>query len=212
MAESRTGADAGWPDAVSVAEGNPTARAQARQRKSRNRRIILFLVVLAIPFATFGLLRATGIRLPDPPNTDPSTSLLIVGSILSGIGFVLTVIGLVRLIRAGMWGQAWRGPTLSLNRRERRQLLRQIWQNEPVPNEQYTVAADLARRIATQGPLLLLLGGVLCSAAGQGLTSSLTFLRWVFALVVITEVAALIYARRDIRQAQHWLKQHPANT
>ena len=210
MTGFQTDDDAGWRDAVSVAEGNPTTGARARQRKSRNRRVALLLVALAIPFVTFGLLRATGAQLPDPPSTTPSAPLLTLGYLFSGIGFVLSVVGLVRLIRAGMWGQAWRGPTLSLDRRDRRQLLRRIRHAEPVPTEQYTVAADLARRIAAQGPLLLLLGGVVCSAAGQGLTSSATSLRWLFAFIIVIEVITLIYARRDIGKARLWLRQYPA--
>lgn len=211
MTELRTGDDhGGWRAAVSVVEGNPTGRARARQRRSRNRRVALFVVVLAIPFATFGLLRATGTQLPDPLTTTPPTPLLTVGYLISGLGFILSMVGIVRLVRAGMWGQAWRGPTLSLDRRDRRRLLQHIRHAEPVSTAQYTVAADLARRMAAQGPLLLLLGGVLCSAAGQGITSSHSVFRWLFVLVVITEVITLIYARRDIRRARHWLEQYPA--
>lgn len=209
MAGFHTDDDAGWRDAVSVAEGNPTSRAGLRQRKSRNRRMALLLVVLAIPLVTFGLLRATGVQLPDPPSATPSTLLLTVGYLFGGLGFILSVVGIVRLVRAGMWGQAWRGPTLSLNRRDRRQLLERIRHAEPVSAEQYTVAADLARRIATQGPLLLLLGGVVCTAAGQGLTSSVALFRWLFAFVIVIEVIALIYVRRDINKARLWLRQYP---
>jgi hypothetical protein len=202
----------GWLDATSVAEGNPSAEAQAQQRRSRRRRVALFLIVLALPFIGFGVLAATGTRLPDLTASQPSTILITLAVVLSVVGVILVVVGIVRLIRAGMLGQAWRSPILSLDRRERRLLVRRIRHVEAVPGEQFAVAADFARRIAGQGPLLLILGGLACNLASQALANSTTFLRWVFVFLFIGQLVVLMYARDEIRRAKRWLEQNPTGS
>lgn len=175
--------DGGWRNAASIVEGSPSVEAQAQQRRSRRRRVALFMVVLALPFLTFGVLAATGIRLPEPAAAEPSAILRALGLVLAVVGLILVVAGMVRLVRTGIWGQAWRAPTQSLDRRERRQLVRRVLRGEAVPDEQYLVAADLARRIVGHGPALLIIVGVGCSSFGQALTNSSSVIRWAFVIL-----------------------------
>jgi hypothetical protein len=200
--------DGGWLDATSVVEGNPSVRAQAQRRRSRRRRVALLLIVLVLPFVGFGVGAATGIRLPDLAAAQPSTILITLAVVLSVLGIVLVVVGIVRLVRAGMWGQAWRSPILSLDRRERRLLARRIRHREAVPGEQLAVAADLARRIATQGPLLLIHAGVACTLASQALANATIFFRWMFAFLFLGQLVVLMYAQHETGQARRWLEQN----
>lgn len=197
--------DGNWRDAASAVEGAPTAAAKQRQRKSLNRRVALLVVVAVLPLAVVGVILATGDRWPELPRDDPSPLSRYAGLVGTVVGLVLTTIGVVRLFRAGMWGQAWRDPTLSLNRRQRRHLLSRIRRAEPVPDPEFAVATDLARRLARQGPLLFVVSGVTCAAAGSALSSSSPFLAWVFVAVVVGEIVVVVLMRRDIDRARRWL-------
>lgn len=197
-----------WLDAQSVLHRQPTSEARARQRRSRNVRILLIIAVPIIAIGLGSLWNLSGHRLPPAGTFAPGPILRAIGWVLVAMGPVLWIIGLVGMIRARQFRAAWRSPLINLTRKDRKLLTTMIRHDQDAPPEQEQLAVYLANRMARQYPFLLLFGGLVAMDSGQGFIQDDPFLVWTTPVLLVLFAAAAVLVVRDVRRASRWLASH----
>jgi hypothetical protein len=199
-----------WVEAQSLLDSRPSE--EAAQRLSRWRRSrLLFMVGLSVAGAALGLvvvlLAGGGGSITD---LDPPVWQEVTGVVVSGVGCVLALIGLVAILKANRRLRAWHNPLAPLTRQQRKQLVAQVRGRAPVqperlPLARYTAELLVNQRLAwvTQFTLLILWAGMWIADPTW----------WRLAAATAFALLALVggfFVRRDADRAQHFLDSWPA--
>ena len=200
--------DERWADAQSLLDRAPTPGAEQRLRRHRTVAWSLVaggLVVAAAVGLLIGVLVSDdGSSGPDVPAWRDVASLVVVV-----VGMVVEIVGVVVAVRAGLFRNVWRQPALVLTRAQRRSLLRQVRGKDPVDPARLPLARGLATQLALQTAMVGVYVGLVVMQIGQAIGSPSTA-RLAFATgLVVLYVVVLVLLRRQARQAQRFLDQHP---
>jgi len=206
-----------WVQALAILDGGGDPRAQ---RRSRSRRLVVFLaalVLLTAATAAVGFLLSMHAHGPAARHHDPRAVSQVrqVGALAAiVVGLVVEVVGLMRLVRSKHRMPLWRLPTLALTSGQRRQLMRQVRGRAPVQPDRLRLLRDLAGRMQGQyqgpfGPYGLLFGGLSLLLAGQAVGSTRMWMLWLSVPFVGLYPLAMTLMRRDARRAAGFLTQYP---
>lgn len=200
-----------WAEALSVLEQRPTAAAGRRRRQRRTRTWLLVAALLALSAAAGLLVAVLGLHAFDDGTAPVASWREETSTALVAVGLVVEVVGLVGLVRAGLWGARWRSPSTLLTRHQRRQLMRVVSGRVPVDARVLPLARDLAEHQATARVLVVMHAGMAVMQGGQTLTH--TAWGWFAAalvVVVLLGISAVLLERQG-RRARRFLQAHPAS-
>jgi hypothetical protein len=202
--------EARWAAAMSLLARTPTAT--ARQRLRRFRLLVgSFIGGVLVLGAAAGVLVV--LVLSDGPDADPdpSTGWVVTGLVVQALGLVALVGYLVLGWRAGFFRGAWSQPTAVLDRAQRRSLIAQVRGRSAVDERRLPLARHLAERFVVQRHQLVLLVGLALQQVGRAIGSpTAPNLWWTGGLLALYAVA-VVFARRDARRAERFLREHPAD-
>ena len=200
-----------WVEARDVLDEVANPSAQRRQRRLRNRLVLLLVgaVVLSglVAWLIAGLVGTGGHR-PDSGVSTWRNAAATVFDVLS----VLVIIGAAGgLIRARQWGSRWRASSAVLTMSQRRQLFRQVRGRAPVDPQRIPLARELATRLANLRWLLAMYLGIFLGQAGQLFASTHLWHAVFIAVEFVLFLAAGVQVWRDSVRARRFLADHPAS-
>ena len=204
--------EARWTQAESILVRQPTEEAR---RRLKRRRTQLWLFVAAITALALGVGALLVVVLSGSGALDaaePPTWATVVGFVVSSVGIVVDVVGLVILVRRGRWGQAWRAPTAVLSRQQRRHVMDQIRGRQPRRIHRLPLARDLAERLADQRGTAVLIAGIVLINVGNTLLTPSVFRLWLTAAVLVIYAIGGVFLLRQVRLARRFLDAHPEET
>jgi hypothetical protein len=201
------GDDERWAQPESILAGRPSDAARRQQRRRRN---LLWLLVsgLVVLGAGTGVLVAV-LAGPGGHDAEPTTWQVVSGFVVTGSGVVLDVAAIVGIVRAGRWGQAWRGPMAVLSRRQQRSLLAQVRGRWPADPARLPLARHLAEQLADPRTTAVLFLGVALGNLGGTLVDPDRVRVLLSAGLVAAWTVAGIALVRHARKARRFLREHP---
>lgn len=201
-----------WAEAEAILAGKPSADAQRRGRRLRNR-LLLSLVGLVVVALALGLLLA--LLFPGHHHQHRSSGstgwLAVTGLVVTGCGLLVEIVALVKMARSRQWGAAWRSPLMALTRRQRRSLAQQVRGKRPVDPARLALTRYTAERWEGQSPLIFLVFvGAGLIGAGNVLITPNAYHYGLAGYWVVLVVLMFVVWGRQRRQARRFLQEHPA--
>lgn len=184
----------------------PVDRRLARERQ--NQRVLTAGFVLAgVALALALVLLAVD---PPPHADDAPTWRVVTGLTVSVIGLVFLVVGAGFRVPARRAPLAWGRPLQALNRRQRRELLRQVRGRTPVVPERIPLARHVAETLLDQQSALHVQTSLLVSFIGLFIVGW-SIVGTLYTVGMTAAVAAgAVQGHRDRRRLHRFLDAHPA--
>jgi len=197
-----------WAQAESILAKNPTPSAEARVRRVRTMlwlfvagMLVLGLAVGVLAVVLFGHGRHRAAEVPAWQE--------ITGLAVQLAGVVIEIAGIVILRRRRQWGARWRAPTAVLTRAQRRSLVRQVRGRIPAEPARLRLTRDLAGRLLDQRGVLVLYVGIAIVNVGQTILHPTAFRIGLTVVLLVLYAVVIPLGRRQRRQAQRFLAEHP---
>jgi hypothetical protein len=197
-----------WAQAESILANNPTPSAEARTRRVRTM-VWLSVVGVVVLSAAVGVLAAVLFRHGHHRPSHVPAWQEITGLTVQMAGVAVEIAGFVILHRRRQWGARWRTPTAVLTRVQRRSLVRQVRGRIPADPSRLPLTRDLAGRLVDQRGLVVLFVGIAILNVGQTILHPSPFRIGLTAVIVGVYAACIPLMRRQRRQAQRFLAEHP---
>jgi hypothetical protein len=198
-----------WAEAEAILNGTQDQWVHRRTRRRRSKVLAMAIgfPALCVLGAVVGFL-AAGRGADSGPESQSSSGPLwaeIVGLIIIVLGLLVVVRGFVQARRAGQWGARWKAPTSVLNRRQKRDLRRQVVAGVPDDAAHLPLARDLARRMTQTRWLLWIFSGFSILQLGSVIVSPSPWRFGVTGLVVLSFAICAAMAEREARYARRFL-------
>lgn len=184
---------------------------ERRGHHLRRRTWVLAVSVLLLSFAIGAAVAAAGMRLPTSAAEPPAWRANL-GLAISAIGILIAGIGVVQMVRAGMFSSSHLAPVRSLSFRQRRQVGRWIRQGELVPDGSMPAAMATAQTMVRQRKAVPLWVGIALNAVGVSLQTPSPWKLTFMILSAACMAVVLLVSRHEGRQAQDWLDARPQQT
>jgi hypothetical protein len=186
-------------EAESILHRHPTPSARARVR---GRRRILWLSIFGTSF--LGAIVAArsdghGVR-----TTLPAWQVFL-GAGCLGLSLTLIIWVVVVQVRSGVWGGAWRSPTVALTRHQRRGLYAQVRGKRPADPLHLPLSRDLARRLVLQQRSTAIFAALILQWFGQTIVDPDLFHLVGLGFFLIFGVVATAMTIWDTHRAQRFL-------
>jgi hypothetical protein len=197
-----------WAQAESILANNPTPSAEARTRRVRTM-VWLSVVGVVVLSAAVGVLAAVLFGHGHHRPSHVPAWQEITGLTVQLAGVAVEIAGFVILRRRRQWGARWRTPTAVLTRAQRRSLVQQVRGRIPAEPARLRLTRDLAGRLLDQRGVLVLYVGIAIVNVGQTILHPTAFRIGLSVVLLVLYAVVIPLGRRQRRQAQRFLAEHP---